>query len=149
MLCEILKSGREDGVVYFCLTLISCALFSFSCFSFFVSSLFAPMCLDCGVFVHFFVLCAAPLFFVGAVVSLFVFFIFDIFGLCSFFLQDGVSRPHSNQSVFFLLLSILLLLCFLDLLFIVVGWFHVLICLSLLFFFVFLLLLLHSKQNTN
>ena len=122
---EILKSEGE-WCEYICLTFIFlCSLFFLSRFSFFCLLSFAPMCLVCGIFVHFFVLCAAPLLFFCAVVVLFLYFLSLMFLVCVFFLQDGVSRPHSNQSVFFLLLSILLLLCFLDLLFIVVGWFHV------------------------
>ena len=84
---EILKRGRM--VCYICLTFIFlCSLFFLSRFSFFCLLSFAPMCLVCGVFVHFFVLCVAPLvFLVLWWISFNIFYIFDVFGLCLFFAE--------------------------------------------------------------
>ena len=87
-----------------------CSLFFFSCFSFFCLLSFAPCAWFVWCFVHFFVFVCCSSFFVPWS-PLSVFFLFNVFLDCVFFLQTNrVSRPHSNQSVFLLLLSVLL--CF-------------------------------------
>ena len=76
--------------------------------------------------------CGNCLTFISCALFLSLTFLFGVLWM-SLFLQAGnVSRPHSNPTCF--VVVILLLLCFLDPLFIVVGWLHVDL-LSLLFLF--------------